>query len=149
MTRFARVYGGRVLDPIEVPQASDIQGRYTPDYISSVGGLLAWIGVADGTEHGATDNGDGTYTNPSPPPHTPVPVAATLAQIVDAIPAVKYRLWETAKATSDNALKHWNVFHAQTSFTPQSWDSWGDAFETEGLLTNAQTVTFKAAKTVA
>lgn len=24
--------------------------------------------VPDGTQHGATDNGDGTYTNPPPPP---------------------------------------------------------------------------------
>ena len=76
-------------------------------------------------------------------------INATLAQIVDAIPNAKYRAWESAKATSDSALKHWNVFHAQTSFTPAEWDAWGDKFETEGLLTNAQAGTFKAAKPVA
>lgn len=36
--------------------------------------------VADGTVHGAKDNGDGTYTNPTVPEPTPTPKPLTKAQ---------------------------------------------------------------------
>lgn len=49
------------------------------------------VEVPEGTEHGAKDNGDGTFTNPQPPVVVPVPPppATTKQQILDQIAVLK------------------------------------------------------------
>lgn len=69
MTTFAREKSLIVNDPQQNNSLQEYLLRYNA---VAVYGWMSdgWVfkSVPDGTEHGATDNGDGTYTNPPPPP---------------------------------------------------------------------------------
>ena len=69
MTTFAHVGGGKALDCQEDSNLDAYLLRFTAVVI--YGWMIAGHvikQVPNGTQHGATDNGDGTYTNPPPPP---------------------------------------------------------------------------------
>jgi hypothetical protein len=57
----ARIVGGVVAEVIDF----DPEGRFTPEIAE------LFVPVPDGTEQGATDDGDGTFTPPPPPPDPP------------------------------------------------------------------------------
>lgn len=63
MTTFAHIENGYVIDPYDHATIAEYKSRF---------GALAdqWVivSVPSGTVHGAKDNGDGTFTNPPPPP---------------------------------------------------------------------------------
>lgn len=63
MTTFARLVGGYALDCQIVATAAELAARFHPDWLAA----NPFAVVPDGTVHGATENGDGTFTNPAPP----------------------------------------------------------------------------------
>ena len=67
MTTFAHTETGKALDPHQ----NDIEAKYRARFNPALIANWSIVQVPDGTLHGATDNGDGTYTNPvKPPPPT-------------------------------------------------------------------------------
>jgi hypothetical protein len=82
MTTFAQVYDGcahNIVIGSDFDSAMD--GKFAPAYVKSeIAAGRSWSEVPDGTLHGATANGDGTFTNPTPLVPTPVPLAINKAQ---------------------------------------------------------------------
>ncbi len=78
MTLFAHVETGKALDVQPNTSAAEYRARYTVEVTAG------WdvVQVPNGTEHGAVDNHDGTFTNPS---STPVPSADDSAAQLKAI----------------------------------------------------------------
>ena len=70
---FAHIETGYALDVQENVTAEDYLARFTSD----VSELWTVSAVPTGTQSGAKSNGDGTYTNPDPPPN-PAPKFAAL-----------------------------------------------------------------------
>lgn len=61
MTTYARLVDGFALDCQVAECTADLSGRYHPEWFSR----QSFVVVPDGTIHGAENNGDGTFTNPS------------------------------------------------------------------------------------
>lgn len=61
---FARIVNGLAVDVFEVHGSGGLAACAHPDWIEVRGGVNSWVVVPDGTQHGALDNGDGTFTNP-------------------------------------------------------------------------------------
>lgn len=72
---YAKVQNGTANFVVDVSTQADVAKCFHPDWLSSQGGVDAWSEVPSGTQHGATDNGDGTFTNPT----QATPLAATLS----------------------------------------------------------------------
>lgn len=67
MTTYARIVDGHAVDIVVTPP--ELNERFHPEWLARQN----FVVVPDGTEHGATDNNDGTFTNPpAPPPPAPV-----------------------------------------------------------------------------
>lgn len=69
MTTFARSVGGFAVDIQIAASATELQGRFHPDWLAK----NPFIVVPDGTLHGAIDNGNGTFTNVPPQVKPPEP----------------------------------------------------------------------------
>ena len=78
MATYARIEGGLALDVVTADSAADAQALFGP-----VADAWAFIVVPDGTLHGAADNGDGTYTNPTTTPAGVPPVTLTKVAFMD------------------------------------------------------------------
>lgn len=72
MSTFARVTGGFALDCRVNASAAELAACFHPDWLAK----NPFVVVPDGTIHGAKDNGNGTFTNPSPSVPTPQPINA-------------------------------------------------------------------------
>lgn len=70
MTTWAQVIGGVVHNPV----TDDPANCFTAEWLAA---NPPFIEVPDGTLHGATDNGNGTYTNPVVVTPDPPPKALT------------------------------------------------------------------------
>jgi len=70
MALYAHIENGIVFDPVIAADATEAKALFVP--LSD-----AWVftSIPDGTQQGATDNGDGTYTNPVGATATPVTLA--------------------------------------------------------------------------
>ncbi|CAB4188086.1 hypothetical protein UFOVP1169_56 [uncultured Caudovirales phage] len=78
--KFAHIETGAALDPQFDTDAGKYAARFAP-------GIMAqWVisQVPDDTQHGAKDNGDGTFTNPGPPPAKAVPLTLSATGFQDA-----------------------------------------------------------------
>lgn len=64
MTTFARIVGGYAVDCHVAADLVELAARFHPQWFAN----HPFIIVPDGTKHGATDNGHGTFTNPPVPP---------------------------------------------------------------------------------
>jgi len=64
MTTFARIVGGYAVDCQTASSIEVLATRFHPEWLAK----NPFVIVPDGTLHGALDNGNGTFTNPSPPP---------------------------------------------------------------------------------
>jgi hypothetical protein len=62
--KYAHTETGRALDPQFDSDAGKYAARFTAEVIEN----WSIVQVPDDTLHGALDNGDGTFTNPQPPP---------------------------------------------------------------------------------
>jgi len=62
MTTYARIVSGYALDCQVAATATELSARFHPDWLTA----NPFTVVPDGTIHGAKDNGDGTFTNPTP-----------------------------------------------------------------------------------
>ena len=70
MKTFARIVDGFAIDIQIADSLADLATRFNPEWLAR----NPFTQVPDGTEHGAFDNGDGTFTNPTPPvPEAPKP----------------------------------------------------------------------------
>lgn len=65
MPKFGRLEGGQILDVQENVNIAAYRARFSAALLAAWGDTIRQ--VPDGTVHGAEDNGDGTYTNPSSP----------------------------------------------------------------------------------
>ena len=73
MTTFARLVRGIALDCRVQASATELAACFHPDWLAA----NPFTVVPDGTLHGAKDNGNGTFTNPVPPPVPVTPVIMT------------------------------------------------------------------------
>ena len=83
MSTYARIVDGFAVDIVVEPPL--LAERFNPDWMAA----QTFIVVPDGTIHGASDNGDGTFTNP--PPATPpdvISVSDPIADLSDQIQAL-------------------------------------------------------------
>jgi len=62
MITYARIVDGYAVDVTITPP--ELNEQFNPDWLKN----HPFIQVPNGTQHGAVDNGDGTYTNPPPRP---------------------------------------------------------------------------------
>ena len=64
---FAKIENGKANYAVSVATQADVAKCFHPDWLANQGGVSEWSQVPAGTMHGATDNGDGTFTNPTFP----------------------------------------------------------------------------------
>lgn len=62
MTTYARIVDGRAQDVVVTPPA--LSERFHPEWLAKQN----FVVIPDGAVSGAIDNGNGTFTNPPPPP---------------------------------------------------------------------------------
>lgn len=74
MSTYGRLVGGYALDCQVASSLAELAERFHPDWLAR----NPFSQVPDGTLHGATDNGDGTFTNP------PVAVVPPVYEILSA-----------------------------------------------------------------
>lgn len=82
MTTYAQVYDGTAHN-VAVGDSFDqaTEGKFNAQWVANeIAESRSWSVVPDGTLHGATDNNDGTFTNPVPPTPDPQPLPITKAQ---------------------------------------------------------------------
>lgn len=65
MPTFAKISGGKANNVVICANQAAVAQCFHPDWLAAQGGTMAWTQVPDGTRHGATDNGNGTFTNPA------------------------------------------------------------------------------------
>lgn len=71
MTTFARIVQGFAIDCRVHATATELAACFHPEWLAA----HPFVVVPDGTQHGAKDNGNGTFTNILPPqPDPPVPI---------------------------------------------------------------------------
>lgn len=66
MTTYARLVGGVALDCQVAGSTTELAARFHPAWLAD----NSFTVVPDGTTHGAKDNGNGTFTNPTGSPPT-------------------------------------------------------------------------------
>lgn len=96
MTTYAHTETGFALDP----WPNDTQPEYEARFAGIDKSQWHIVSVPDGTRQGAKDNGDGTYTNPSVPSHTPQPSALSGKEFFEYAVAVLMTVNSANKAAS-------------------------------------------------
>lgn len=142
MPFFAHTETGKALDVHEHP---DIAGYQT--WAACVPGSNAWtiVEVPKNTVHGATPDGQGGWTNPTPniPVHVPTPVTRSRDEIIEALPA------GVMKACRDSAdagvIKQFYKFLAKGGFTKNEGIALGSFLESKSIITAQQNTDFVAA----
>ena len=73
MKTFAQIIGGQAINIVMGDDVdSALAKAFADDFVKKQIALgNYWISVPDGTQPGAKDNGDGTFTNPTAPPPPP------------------------------------------------------------------------------
>lgn len=106
MSTYARIVDGFALDCQVASDIAELATRFNPDWLAT----HTFSMVPDGTVHGAYDNGDGTFTNPSAPPDPdpvqPQPTISDLQQQIAALTnAVAIAVPAAAAALQQNQIK--------------------------------------------
>lgn len=108
MSTFARVVDGFALDIQIAATVTELASRFHPNWLAA----NPFIVVPDGTLHGATDNGDGTFTNhvrlnpiqDQPPATDPIAdLRAQLQIVTDALAALSPAAAEVIAAANTPA----------------------------------------------
>lgn len=127
--KYARIVDGRVVDPVVIPSGINPQ-----EYVTKIfPGLTGFVEVPENTLPGASDNGDGTYTNPTPP--TPVTTYKILSKTAFQDYAITVlgggltgmtRFMEIMNATKNSASGPvqfaWERYNAASSFEKDNTD---------------------------
>lgn len=138
--RYGRVLNGRLADVIDVPSAlfadiADAQKKI---------GVTGFVQVALDNVNGATDNGDGTFSNPQPiSPPAPVKRTCTREEIIDLLPGGVMKACRDS--TNVNVIKAFYKFLAKGGFTYLEGVILGDGLEALTIITAQQNIDFKAA----
>lgn len=79
MTTYARIQSGFAVDVQIAATATELAARFHPEWFAA----NPFTVVPDGTLHGARDNGNGTFTNPLPPPVVAIPLTVSKTAFMD------------------------------------------------------------------
>ena len=140
MSKFAHIETGFALDPHESDSAEAYLKRFTEDATKD------WlvVEVPKGTEHGAKDNGDGTFTNPTQPAlPRPQKRTVTLEEVINLIPATVIKSLEDSTIAA--VIKRYRLFLARPDFTYAKGVELSDYLQAATLFTDQENIDFKAA----
>lgn len=139
---YAKIIDGVANNPVPAETREEVAKYFNAEWLSRQGGVEAWKEVPNGTQHGAKDNGDGTFTNP-PGPKT-IPITMTDKQFRQHVQkklgaGVYGKAFKDASQSNDGAvLDAYAAWSKATTYDKAEVAAFTDALVTAGILTSQQ-----------